>query len=772
MADFVAVIRRAVDGLTNNTPEMRVKVYDKARSAVVRQLESMKPRPPESLFQRQLEKLEQAIAEVEAEHAEALPAEGEAQAAIPAAAPALASVTEPEPQPEPAAEPETDQDEPEREGEAEPASAAPVGALSAAEEFSPPEQAALRSPVQPGEEDHDPWTEPAPVQAASEPSWQPEEAPAAAFEPEFTPEPEQAAPEAFQSEAAYEEPVYEEPAYEEQAGEEPAYEVAPVPVYGEEQAAHEAPAIEPQGQEPYGDEAGHASFETAAAEPAPFEPAPDGFITPEPLAAPEPAYEAAPSEQPDHVVEPATFEPQVDGEPVQPAASNEPDWGWPSHGEIELPAAPVEGKRSSDSIIDDFDAYLEGRIPAQDQVSIAPGATPAEKPEDSAWKDFEALIGYDGGTAGAAAATGAAAGSAAAVTGRKAEAEAAPDEAVETFVEDTEQRVSAEGAYPYRAVPKPRPSVAKIGLAALAVLLLAGGGYALWLNRDALTELFKGPSVPSGTPVVSTGNGASTPDNGAAQSGTPAEKLNEGAAGTKFTQRLMADGREVDEGPAGGAAPSGEGQSVARQNVAPQAQPSAGGQTATQAPVASGEKTYLYEEMLGQTTPTAIEGGVVWDMREEKDERGQSQAVVQGTVSVPGRNLTALVTFKRNTDPSLPASHLVEIVFSVPADFEGGAVESVQRISMKRTEQDRGNVLIAVPARITDDFHMIALNDFPDARATNLELLRSRDWIDIPVTYRNGRRALLTLEKGRTGTDAFNKAVSQWQQQDAAAPKP
>jgi len=58
MADFVAVIRRAVDGLTNNTPEMRAKVYDKARSAVKRQLENMSPRPPEETLRRQLDKLD------------------------------------------------------------------------------------------------------------------------------------------------------------------------------------------------------------------------------------------------------------------------------------------------------------------------------------------------------------------------------------------------------------------------------------------------------------------------------------------------------------------------------------------------------------------------------------------------------------------------------------------------------------------------------------------------------------------------------------------
>jgi len=32
----------------------------------------------------------------------------------------------------------------------------------------------------------------------------------------------------------------------------------------------------------------------------------------------------------------------------------------------------------------------------------------------------------------------------------------------------------------------------------------------------------------------------------------------------------------------------------------------------------------------------------------------------------------------------------------------------------------------------------------------------------MPVTYRNGRRALLTLEKGQAGTDAFNKAIQAW----------
>lgn len=174
---------------------------------------------------------------------------------------------------------------------------------------------------------------------------------------------------------------------------------------------------------------------------------------------------------------------------------------------------------------------------------------------------------------------------------------------------------------------------------------------------------------------------------------------------------------------------------------------------------------FLYEERIGQSAPTAIDGTVSWSLQHEASQNGgPPEPVVQGRITVPGRGLTALLTLKRNNDSSLPASHLIEIVFAVPPDFEGGAIESVLRIAMKQTEQDRGNALVAVPAKITDDFHMVALNDFPDAEKTNLELLKTRNWIDIPLAYRNGRRALLTLQKGPEGVKAFDEAIREWSQ--------
>ena len=46
MADFVAVLKKTIDGLGNNTPEMREKVYDKARATVAAKLAAINPPPP------------------------------------------------------------------------------------------------------------------------------------------------------------------------------------------------------------------------------------------------------------------------------------------------------------------------------------------------------------------------------------------------------------------------------------------------------------------------------------------------------------------------------------------------------------------------------------------------------------------------------------------------------------------------------------------------------------------------------------------------------
>ena len=64
MADFVAVLKNAIDGLGDDSPAMREKVYQRARATLAARLATVGPTPV-AVAERQTRVLEDAIAEVE-----------------------------------------------------------------------------------------------------------------------------------------------------------------------------------------------------------------------------------------------------------------------------------------------------------------------------------------------------------------------------------------------------------------------------------------------------------------------------------------------------------------------------------------------------------------------------------------------------------------------------------------------------------------------------------------------------------------------------------
>ncbi|PDT51579.1 hypothetical protein CO664_20340 [Sinorhizobium sp. NG07B] len=778
MADFVAVIRRTVDGLSENTPEMRGRVYEKARSAVRRQLENMSPRPSDDMINRQLNKLELAISEVENEHAEALPAIEEAEApeqpevlepdaAEASAEQEAAAPVSPEPAPVPAEAAEVEQ----------------AVAEESVEEAAPEAPQAFEEPV-PADEVVPAAAREVPEHREAEPTL------AAAGEHEQEPPATSEEPEAVSAEPQWGATVEEYVPAEELSPAEEAPPVAEVDSW-QQAPAEEATASEPQTEEFDRDEPpvepvaiGGPEEERVPEEPV-GEEAPPAEATP---AKQEPSEWALPEWEDVPPAASAGEEPPASEAPRQEASGPERLGMHPVEPETSAPAPrPAEAETAQAWSFDDSDPFAAPADtrkdkPAEPEVSEwawpvekAPTASNEEERAGTAWDHIDDLLGLD-------------------EAGRRAnDSDAAAKE--DDQVGDVAPAAVSPRPASYRVAPKPsRFNVKSLAIAALILLLLGGGGFAYWVNREAgnaWLSAMLAKIIPAGpetqTPPGREGEPAVQPgEQSGAQEGTalPDDKS------SKFTQRLLADGSERDEGPAGanGSEIAQEGKSVAPQTEAGQPQGAAAGpeQAAaqpqqpatnqdsgapqTEVSIADGEKMFLYEERLGQSSPTAVPGAVAWSIKEESPGGdAKPEPAIQAQITVPDRGMTALMTIKRNVDPSLPASHVIEFVFSLPENFEGGAIEGVQRVSMKRTEQDRGDPLIAVPAKITDDFHMIALNDFAEAVGSNTELLRSRSWIDIPITYRNGRRALLTLEKGASGTEAFSKAMQAWSSLGSAA---
>jgi len=120
------------------------------------------------------------------------------------------------------------------------------------------------------------------------------------------------------------------------------------------------------------------------------------------------------------------------------------------------------------------------------------------------------------------------------------------------------------------------------------------------------------------------------------------------------------------------------------------------------------------------------------------------------------------LSIRRNTDKALPASHTIEVMFTLPADFDQGGIGNVPGLLMKTNEQARGLPLAGLSVKVTNGYFLIGLSAVEVDVQRNLELLKSRDWFDIPIIYSSGKRAILALEKGTPGQRVFEEAFRAW----------
>lgn len=357
---------------------------------------------------------------------------------------------------------------------------------------------------------------------------------------------------------------------------------------------------------------------------------------------------------------------------------------------------------------------------------------------------------------------------------------------------------------PREAPVRRRRNLAVPIAAVVALLVVAGGGYAVWLNKDDFAAMLGlgGTDVAATTPQPAAPEPAA-PAPAAESAPTAAQPAEPAAAAPqpKFTQRLNADGTELDEGPAGGAAPAvGEGTTVAAATQPSQVEQPASGQAAAEQPaaeqpagaaapatqatgaeaaapaaqqppvaqVAVGQKAIFYEERTSSAQGSAESGSIVWSVvRESPGGDAPPEPAIRGEATIPAKNLQLRMTIRRNADQTLPASHIIELIFLTPEGFGGGGIDNILRFALKDTEEAPGNPLIGMPAKIADGYFLIALNDSKAEIDANLQLLGRQNWIDIPVVYKSGRRALITMEKGIPGEKAFDEAIKAWQAANA-----
>lgn len=170
------------------------------------------------------------------------------------------------------------------------------------------------------------------------------------------------------------------------------------------------------------------------------------------------------------------------------------------------------------------------------------------------------------------------------------------------------------------------------------------------------------------------------------------------------------------------------------------------------------QRAILYEEGATAEESKAVAGGTSWTLG---DDNGSP--IIIGRVEVPQRRLFFDIIIRKNEDDSLAsASHLVEISYQAPPRFVGGGIEDIPALLLKSSEEAQGELLASAGVKVSDTLFWLALSATPENVVNNMKLLREGSWFDLPVRYKNNKRAIVTLEKGREGEVVFAQALEAW----------
>jgi hypothetical protein len=183
------------------------------------------------------------------------------------------------------------------------------------------------------------------------------------------------------------------------------------------------------------------------------------------------------------------------------------------------------------------------------------------------------------------------------------------------------------------------------------------------------------------------------------------------------------------------------------------------------------QKIMLYEESRTNPNGEQFTGTAVWRIGPappaagSKSRESRSGVAIRADLDIPARNMAVRLTIEHNEDRALPASHIIRIEFWRSPGFLHGGISNIPGILMKKPETSRGTPLNGIAVKVQDDFFLIGLAARPDDMRLNLQLLKEGEWINIPVVYSDGQRALIAIEKGEAGNRAFAEAFAAWERE-------
>jgi hypothetical protein len=207
------------------------------------------------------------------------------------------------------------------------------------------------------------------------------------------------------------------------------------------------------------------------------------------------------------------------------------------------------------------------------------------------------------------------------------------------------------------------------------------------------------------------------------------------------------------------ATPSGP-QGAAPATSAPETSTQQPGQSAAPAPSA-GRAAMLIASADNPQKPAVSLGSTVWSLIPPAPNQPATVAV-KAEADIPDLKMHATMTLRKNTDPTLQATHTIDLKFSFAEGAPIAGFKDVGLPQMRKEDSTAAEALTSVKVKISDTYFLIALAKGEADTARNLDLMQTRSWFDFPLLLNDDRIAKIVFQKSPEGQAVLEKAFEAW----------
>ncbi len=159
--------------------------------------------------------------------------------------------------------------------------------------------------------------------------------------------------------------------------------------------------------------------------------------------------------------------------------------------------------------------------------------------------------------------------------------------------------------------------------------------------------------------------------------------------------------------------------------------------------------------------PVVNLGSTVWSTIPGPQDQ-PSGVAVQAEADIPDLKMHASMILRKNTDPTLQATHTIDLKFTFKEGASFNGFKDVGLPQTRKLDSAASEALSAAKVKIGDDYFLFALAKGDQDAARNLDLMQTRAWFDFPLLLNDGRIAKLVFQKSAEGDAMLQKAFDAW----------